>query len=311
MTLHWSPAPAAGAEMAGDPLLPPISPSRLRPWKAPKKESSFAGAGFLAVVVCCTRKRGWWLLNMFTDEQKSLSLLWFYCSRTLGRQWWLLKWVFLTVLSAFFLARMACCRFLWQSAQSKIRNDTRASSLFMWGAALSSLSQVCLAKSLSWTTRQVTEYFITLRKVWTQLKIIRLTKKTSDFFLAMNGYVWIRSCEPPYLSLFSSSWYIRSQESGTFWLLQGRLLLLLTLCRRVKLLLRTDWLFLAPLLVEGFFPDTQLVNCFRESISRVVPRRWVSVVYRVVFPRLCDRKSQDVSVQSCMQDKKPVLLPFF
>ena len=56
MTLHGSPPAAAGAETAGDPLLPPISPSRLRPWKAPKKESSFAGAGFLAGVVCCKWK---------------------------------------------------------------------------------------------------------------------------------------------------------------------------------------------------------------------------------------------------------------
>lgn len=143
--------------------MPPISPSRLRPWKAPKKESSFAAAGFLAVVVCR------------------------------GRQWWLLKWV-LVDRSAFFLASTACCRFL---------------------------------------------------------------------------------------SLFSSAWYALSQESGTFWLLQGRLLLLLLmLFLRVKLLLRTDWLLLAPLLAEVLFPDTQLVNCFRgapsdmrESISRVVTCR--------------------------------------
>lgn len=36
--------------------MPPNSSSRLRPWKAPKKESSFAAddatAGFLALVVC-------------------------------------------------------------------------------------------------------------------------------------------------------------------------------------------------------------------------------------------------------------------
>lgn len=111
------------------------------------------------------------------------------------------------------------------------------------------------------------------------LELLTVKKKEISDLFSINGYIWIRSCEPPYLSLFSSSWYILSQESGTFWpLLQGRLLLLLTLCRRVKLLLRTCWLFLAPRLVDGFFPITQLVNCFRESISRVVPRRCLSVV---------------------------------
>lgn len=49
MTLHWSPG-ATGAAAAGDPLPFPISPSRLRPWKAPKKESSLAWAGLLAGV---------------------------------------------------------------------------------------------------------------------------------------------------------------------------------------------------------------------------------------------------------------------
>lgn len=54
MTLQGSPPPAAaGLAKAGDPVLPPISPSRLRPWKAPKKDSSLAGAGFLAGVDCC------------------------------------------------------------------------------------------------------------------------------------------------------------------------------------------------------------------------------------------------------------------
>ena len=38
--------------MVGDPWPSPISPSRLRPWKAPNKDLSFDGAGFLAVVVC-------------------------------------------------------------------------------------------------------------------------------------------------------------------------------------------------------------------------------------------------------------------
>uniref|UniRef100_A0A8C4GH58 DnaJ homolog subfamily C member 8 n=1 Tax=Dicentrarchus labrax TaxID=13489 RepID=A0A8C4GH58_DICLA len=95
----------------------------------------------------------------------------------------------------------------------------------------------------------------------------------------------------------SSSWYILSQESGTFWLLQGRLLLLLTLFLRVKLLRRTDWLFLFPILVAAAdFPDTQLaVNCFRgapsdmrESISKSCLVLVVSVVNQVVFPAVCD-----------------------
>lgn len=62
MTLHWSPP---GAAMAGDPWLSPISPSRLRPWKAPNKELSFAGAGFLAGVVCYMWKKGGRLLRIF------------------------------------------------------------------------------------------------------------------------------------------------------------------------------------------------------------------------------------------------------
>ena len=66
-----------------------------------------------------------------------------------------------------------------------------------------------------------------------------------------------------HLSLFSSAWYTRSQESGTFWLLQGRLLLLLMLDLRVKLLLRTDSLLLATLLLGALFPETRLVNCLR------------------------------------------------
>lgn len=69
------------------------------------------------------------------------------------------------------------------------------------------------------------------------------------------------------LSLCRSSWYSLSQESGTFWLLEGRLLLLLTLFLRVKLLLRTDWLPFVPLLVDVRVPDTQLVNCFRGAPS--------------------------------------------
>lgn len=112
---------------------------------------------------------------------------------------------------------------------------------------------------------------------------------------SMNGYVQIRSCEPPYLSLFSSSWYILSQESGTFWLLQGRLLLLLTLFLRVKLFLRTDWLFLPPLLVVALFPDMQLVSCFRGAPSDMresIPKSWLalmlSVVFQVVSTLLCD-----------------------
>lgn len=49
--------------MEGDPALFPINPSRLRPWKAPKKESSLAAADFLAGVVYHMRKkRGIWLL---------------------------------------------------------------------------------------------------------------------------------------------------------------------------------------------------------------------------------------------------------
>lgn len=55
MTLHGSPG-ATGAVAAGGPLLLPISPSRLRPWKAPKKESSLAGARFLAGVACYQRQ---------------------------------------------------------------------------------------------------------------------------------------------------------------------------------------------------------------------------------------------------------------
>lgn len=80
-----------------------------------------------------------------------------------------------------------------------------------------------------------------------------------------------------YLSLFSSAWYTLSQESGTFWLLQGRLLLLPMLFLRLKLPLRTDWLLVASLFVEAAVPHTKLVNCFkgapsdmRESILRVV-----------------------------------------
>lgn len=53
MTLHGSPPAATGAAMAGDAWVPPISPSRLRLWKAPKKASSLAAAGFLTGVVCC------------------------------------------------------------------------------------------------------------------------------------------------------------------------------------------------------------------------------------------------------------------
>lgn len=161
MTLHWSPAPAAGADMAGDPLLPPISPSRLRPWKAPKKESFFAGAGFLAAVVCCTWKRGWWLLNMFTDEHKifavTVILLLTY------------PWEAVVAPEVSFSDRPLCV-LLGQDGllsfplanTTDVTLGTWQSSLFMWGADLSSLSQVCLAKSLSWTTGQVTEYFITL-----------------------------------------------------------------------------------------------------------------------------------------------------
>lgn len=96
-------------------------------------------------------------------------------------------------------------------------------------------------------------------------------------------HFWNRSTESPYLSLFSSAWYTLSQESGTFWLLQGRLLLLLMLFLRAKLLLRTDWLLLAPLLLEALFPDTQPVNCFRgapsdmrESIFQSLSRGGVS-----------------------------------
>lgn len=55
--------------MAGDPLLSHISPSRLRPWKAPKKESSFTRGGFLAGVVCCVRKRGGRLSQLYTNKQ--------------------------------------------------------------------------------------------------------------------------------------------------------------------------------------------------------------------------------------------------
>lgn len=100
--------------------------------------------------------------------------------------------------------------------------------------------------------------------------------------------------QPPYLSLFSSSWYSLSHESGTFWVLQGRLLLLLTLFLRVKLFLRTDWLLFSTLLVVVLFPDTQLVNCFRgapsdmkESILRVLLS---SVVNQVKFSQgLCHK----------------------
>lgn len=114
MTLHWSPP---GAAMAADPLPSPISPSRLRPWKAPKKELPFAGARFLAGVVCSMWKRGGEIITYILTSSTFLLILWFYCSFTLGRQWWLLKWVFLTNLSAFFLASMSCCRFLWHAPQ--------------------------------------------------------------------------------------------------------------------------------------------------------------------------------------------------
>lgn len=133
MTLHWSP-PAAGALTAGDPPLPPISPSRLRPWKAPKKESSFPGAGFLAAVVFCRHR------EVVTTVTRNTNVVILNSPPTFGRQWWLLKWVLWTVLSAFFLASTACWRFLWQTAQSRIRDDTWTSSLFRRQTALSSLS---------------------------------------------------------------------------------------------------------------------------------------------------------------------------
>lgn len=62
---------------------------------------------------------------------------------TRGRQWWLLKCVFLTDLSAFFLASWACCRFLLQRADKEgyIRCDTWASSRHMPGTSWSALSK--------------------------------------------------------------------------------------------------------------------------------------------------------------------------
>lgn len=94
--------------------------------------------------------------------------------------------------------------------------------------------------------------------------------KQNAFLELMTDFCsWMHVLCELYLSLFSSAWYILSQESGTFWLLQGRLLLLLTLFLRLKLLLRTGWLSLAPLLAGGFFPDTQLVNCFRGAPSDI------------------------------------------
>lgn len=97
MTLHESP-PAAEGGTAGDALLPPTSPSRLRPWKAPKKESSFAGAGFLAGVVCCSWKKGWRMLDLNIDKEKKNNLC-FYLDFTVdlplggsGGSWSKLFW---------------------------------------------------------------------------------------------------------------------------------------------------------------------------------------------------------------------------
>lgn len=67
MTLHWSPE-APGAAMPADPWLFPLSPSRLRPWKAPKKDSSFTWAGFLAGVDWRRYKRECSRLRSYSDD---------------------------------------------------------------------------------------------------------------------------------------------------------------------------------------------------------------------------------------------------
>lgn len=111
-----------------------------------------------------------------------------------------------------------------------IRLATWTGSWVMWGRWLILIKQACLAKNLL-----------------NSMEAIGYSPNRHNHRLT-RGY------KPAYLSFFSSAWYIRSQESGTFWLLQGRLLLLLTLFLRLKLFLRTDWLLFSPLLVLVFFP---------------------------------------------------------
>lgn len=142
MTLHWS--PAAGAAVEGDPAPFPINPSRLRPWKAPKKESSLAAAGFLAGVVYHMRKKRGIRLHIFVFTQQILLIAALISVLLLpaggsGGSWSEFFWP--TSLRSSWPVWLAVVSLSKHQTGGNIRCDTWASSWYMPGTAWSRLSK--------------------------------------------------------------------------------------------------------------------------------------------------------------------------